>query len=267
MTLSDEVVQAFGAVGEPQRLVGGEGNSYLVGDLVFKPTLSETETIWRSELLSTISQNGFRVAEPRKTREGRWTYGGWEAAAFLEGKEEKGRWKEKIAVSRIFHSALKDVEKPRFIEKASHPWAVADRMVWGEQKLEYGQRLSVVMGQLMEMVKPISLPHQLIHGDMTGNILFQDNLVPAIIDLSPYWRPAEFATAVIIVDSIVWEGADESLLSEMDNTVVSNQLLVRSALWRIKTTEEYIKQYNKGSISDVDSYTPCIEMLKKRVYK
>jgi len=27
-----------------------------------------------------------------------------------------------------------------------------------------------------------------------------------VIDFSPYWRPAEYATAIIIADAVVWEG-------------------------------------------------------------
>ncbi len=32
-------------------------------------------------------------------------------------------------------------------------------------------------------------PPQLVHGDLTGNLLFHTSLPPAVIDLSPYWRP------------------------------------------------------------------------------
>ena len=43
---------------------------------------------------------------------------------------------------------------------------------------------------LLAAVRPVSgVAPQLIHGDLTGNVLFGDGLAPAIIDLSPYWRP------------------------------------------------------------------------------
>jgi len=32
-------------------------------------------------------------------------------------------------------------------------------------------------------------PSQLIHSDLGGNVLFHDQLPPAIIDFSAYWRP------------------------------------------------------------------------------
>jgi hypothetical protein len=50
----------------------------------------------------------------------------------------------------------------------------------------------------------------LIHGDLTGNVLFHDELPPAIIDFTPYWRPLEFQSAVVVADALVWEGAPPS---------------------------------------------------------
>lgn len=261
---SDEVLQAFRAYGEPKRLMGGEGKSYVVGKVVLKPTVHYVESIWRADLLSRIPQHGFRLATPVKANDGHWVYEGWEASVLVEGEETKERAREKIEVSRTFHSALRPYDKPSFIERATHPWAVADRMVWGEQKLEYGDRLQSVVGQLLEMLKPIELPNQLIHGDMTGNILFHEGLDPAIIDFSPYWRPAEYATAIIVVDSIIWNKESDSFLETINDTSEMNQLLVRATLWRIKTTEEFIKQFGKGSIDDVEAYTHFIDLLKKR---
>ena len=39
------------------------------------------------------------------------------------------------------------------------------------------------------MRSPIVTTSQLIHGDLTENILFAEGLSPAVIDFSPYWRP------------------------------------------------------------------------------
>lgn len=261
-----DVLSAFGISGNPRLLEGGEGTTYVAGNVVLKPVASEIETNWRSNLLSSLPQVGFRIARSLKTIDGNWTCEGWEASTFVEGQPTKSRWKEKIEVSRKFHAQLQNIDKPAFIDLATHPWAISDRMVWGEQPLEYSDRLKPVMQQLEAMTKPVTLPSQLIHGDMTGNILFHDSLDPAVIDFSPYWRPAEYATAIIIVDSIVWDGVDQSLLLEMENRTDMNQLLIRATMWRIKTTEEYIKQYGKGLIDHVDAYQPLIKMLEARVW-
>jgi uncharacterized protein (TIGR02569 family) len=264
---SAEVLHAFQVQGTPQRLPGGEGTSFVVNDVVFKPVANEAESIWRAEVLSTIHMNGFIVTTPLKTRTGLWTHQGWEASLFLQGKEVKGRWSEKIAVCRKFHQALQIFPKPDFLAAANHPWAVADRMIWGEQPLEYGEPLKKIMARLEKMLRPIDAECQLIHGDMSGNILFNESLPPAVIDVSPYWRPAEYAVAIIIVDSVVWEGAGDDILDEMPNTFLANQLLIRAAMWRIKTTEEYIRQFGRGNIEDVNAYEHLVELIEARVVK
>ncbi|MGE5250720.1 MAG: hypothetical protein ACM3QS_10965, partial [Bacteroidota bacterium] len=130
---------------------------------------------------------------------------------------------------------------------------------------QYGERLTPAMTRLQSLMKPINLRSQLIHGDMTGNILFQDPLPPAVIDLSPYWHPREYAEAIIVVDSIVWDNAPDTIIQELDDTFEAYQLLLRAAMWRIKTTEEYINQYGKGDIDDVDSYNHIIDLISKKL--
>jgi fructosamine-3-kinase len=60
--------------------------------------------------------------------------------------------------------------------------------------------------RLWKLLRPLEQPSQLIHGDISGNILFATHLEPVVIDFSPYWRPAGFAAAVLIADATVWEG-------------------------------------------------------------
>lgn len=261
----DDVLRAFDIRQRLTLLKGGQGTSYRAGDTVFKPVDDEQESVWRAELLSSITESNFRVSRPLKTNSGAWTYRGWQASRYVEGKETRGRWREKISVSRQFHKSLEVFTKPGFLGKASHPWAVADRMVWGEQELVFGKSLKLVMPRLQALMQPVRLESQLIHGDMTGNILFHQTLPPAIIDFSPYWRPAEYATAIIIVDSIVWEHAPERLLQELPSTPEYNQLLLRATMWRIKTNEEFVTQYAHGSLDDVAAYERMISLLEKKL--
>ena len=74
---------------------------------------------------------------------------------------------------------------------------------------------------------------QVIHGDLTGNVLFADKLPPAIIDLSPYWRPAMFASAIVVADALVWEGADETLVARFDHLDSFGQCLARALIFRL----------------------------------
>ena len=41
----------------------------------------------------------------------------------------------------------------------------------------------------------------MIHADLTGNVLFADGLPPLVLDLSPLWRPAVAAAAIVVADA------------------------------------------------------------------
>ncbi len=81
-----------------------------------------------------------------------------------------------------------------------------DRIAWGE--LPAGD-LGLVpeVADLLAARTPVRAASQLVHGDLTGNVLFADGLPPAVIDFSPYWRPKALASAVVAVDAVVWLGA------------------------------------------------------------
>ena len=83
-----------------------------------------------------------------------------------------------------------------------------------------------------ELRRPLDLPSQVIHGDLINNVLFADDLPPAVIDVSPFWRPRRYADAIVAVDAIGWNGAGaEAAASLADPEGV--QLLVRAALFRL----------------------------------
>lgn len=96
--------------------------------------------------------------------------------------------------------------------RRSDPWAVADRMAWGEEEAIYADELAPLVAPLIERLMPVEADGQVIHGDFGGNVLFEDGLPPAVIDFSPDWRPAAFAKAVVVVDALAWHEADESLI-------------------------------------------------------
>jgi hypothetical protein len=38
---------------------------------------------------------------------------------------------------------------------------------------------------------------------------------------APYWRPAAFATAIVVADALVWEAADASILPALTTSMTS----------------------------------------------
>jgi hypothetical protein len=58
-------------------------------------------------------------------------------------------------------------------------------------------------------------------------------LPPAIIDLAPYWRPAAYASAVVLADALLFEGADGRVLAAAGHIEDFGQYLVRALIFRI----------------------------------
>ena len=229
----NDVLASFGVSGDPVPLIGGRGRAWRAGDIILKPAdLAPAEHAWQADLLPTIRTEGFRIARPRRTGDGSLVVGGWAAWEHVEGEHQPGRWSEIVEVGAALHHALAEVLRPCFIDDRTDPWSVGDRVAWGEAPIEPYRRITSV-GRLADVLRPIAAPGQIIHGDLTGNVLFANNLPPAVIDLSPYWRPITFASAIVVADALVWEGADESLPATFDHLPSFDQYLVRALIFRL----------------------------------
>lgn len=229
------VLAAFGAVAEPEPLGGGQGGAWRSGDLVLKTldwAMSLEELEWQGTVLDAVRADGFRVTRLRRARDGAALVGGWCAWEYLEGDHEARRWAEVISVGERFHAALAGVSRPALIDARTDHWAIGDRVAWGELP---ATRFAHVkhLPRLLDALRPIDAPSQLVHGDLTGNVLFADDLPPAVIDFSPYWRPTAFASAIVVGDALAWEGADESLLDAVAHVDDFPQYLLRALIYRI----------------------------------
>lgn len=78
-------------------------------------------------------------------------------------------------------------------------------------------------------------PPGIVHGDITGNVLFDPVLSPAVIDLTVYWRPLNYSIAVIAIDAVCFEGAPPSLLETTSPVRDFPQYLIRALLFRLVT--------------------------------
>ena len=134
------------------------------------------------------------------------------------------RWDEIAEACRRLCAALADEPRPDLLDRRTDPWAEADRVAWGERPVpaDAGARLR----DLAAARRPVALPSQLVHGDLAGNVLLADGLPPLVLDLSPYWRPAAYALAVVVAD-----GGPERLGSGPDWA----QLVLRARLFRAVT--------------------------------
>ncbi len=199
---------------------------------MLKPLDMSVEALeWQEAILSDIAEDGFRLARPVRTRAGGLVVEGWSAWQRLAGQHLPGRWADIALVGERFHRATAHIPPPPWHQWRTDPFAAADRAAWNADALLPFRSLPVI-DQLGTRLQPVRGRDQLIHGDLSGNVLFHPRLAPGIIDLSPYWRPPLFATAVVAVDAMVWEGADRSIARILHGHPDAAQYLIRAAIFR-----------------------------------
>lgn len=230
-----EVLEAFGASGEPILLKGGMGRTWRVGDLVLKPVDDVVEHDWVAEVYDAWSEPAVRVPHPLRV-DGAWSFQGWGAHVFVPGQNaragEDPQWFRAVADS--FHEAVAGLARPAFLDQRDDPWSFGDRVAWDGVAPQGEPATMSLLERALEHLEPVDLPVQVIHGDLGGNVL-RDGDQGAVIDWPAYHRPRAWALAVIATDAVCWEGADPSLLDLWQEDPVWPQLLLRAVIYRLAT--------------------------------
>ena len=237
----DQVLAAFGArelTSQPLR--GGEGRVWSADGLILKRVDDEAEATWVADVLSVLAEDGFRINRPVRSGSGQWVVGGWSAwGAIPGGHDFTGRWLDVLRVAEQLNLALRGLERPAFLDARTHAWAVADRMAWGETPvLVADAHLRPLAERLAAHVLPEDSPGQVVHGDLSGNVLFAPGMVPGVIDFTPYWRPAVFSQAVVVVDALLWHAAPASLVAAVPGGRRTS-VLARAALYRLIASDQW----------------------------
>jgi hypothetical protein len=227
---------------------------------VFKSDADVELQRWLACQLGTIDRVGFRLADPVPTLSDEWVSDGWCCTRQLTGHEpdrsSASDWLAILAAGRAFHLATAGLSRPALLDRRTDRWAVADRMAWAERPLEVLPELAGLASRLKAGLAPLGAA-QLIHGDLTGNVLLDDRQVPAIIDVAPYWRPAGYADGIVVADAITWYGASTALLTRLG---VPRAAVARGLLFRLLTTD----QRARGSAlpgAEVERYANAVELL------
>ncbi|MBB1152685.1 MULTISPECIES: TIGR02569 family protein [Amycolatopsis] len=247
-----DVLAAFGCAGVPVRLEGGKGETWRAGDIVLKPVEFAPETRWRAEALAEVAESAeFRIARPLRTLDGEWIAGngasavrnssgghpspGWEASLLVSGRPDTSRPDDAIRAGIAFHEAIARLPRPDFLDFRTDPWAVGDRMAWGELPPEGSATARDLLRPLFEARRPVESAAQAVHGDLPGNVLFAPGEPPAVIDWAVYWRPPAWAAAVAVADALCWYDADPSLIGRWAQLPEWQQMLIRALIYRIVT--------------------------------
>lgn len=238
---TDHVLRAFRATDCPTPLPGGAGQSWRSGNLVLKPGGGMLHD-WLCTALDGLKCNGVRVAAPVAAMDGSWSHQGWTATTWLRGYEAD--WNDQTTLTavleagRAFHECVAHLPRPPYLDERNDWWALADRTAWGERTSSYPPELADVARRLAAVLEPLG-PAQLVHGDLTGNVLVARGLAPAVIDVSPYWRPTAYAEGVVVADALCWRGADRA---SVERAGVSRSAVARALLFRLATTAEQVAE-------------------------
>jgi uncharacterized protein (TIGR02569 family) len=228
-----KAIEAF--VGGPavrRRLPGGQGTAWLVGNIVLKPLdMPPGHLEWQARVLGGLDDDGFRVAVPLRSAAGQLIVDGWTAWPWLEGRHLR-RWPEILSVGEALHNALANVPRPRVLDERQDRWIHADKIAWGEAPAPLEIETISDIEWLLKSRRTVSSTSQLIHGDLSGNVLFANGQAPAVIDFSPYWRPKSYASALVVVDAIARHRAGVDMLDSVLREPDGEQLLIRALLFR-----------------------------------
>jgi Phosphotransferase enzyme family len=138
--------------------------------------------------------------------------------------------------SDAFHSCIRYLPRPDFIDDRDDPWAFGDRLAWEGDQPQGDEATLAVIERLRDRLQPVSTPSQVIHGDILPNVLVKRGSALGVIDWPPYFRPEGMANAIAVTDAVTFRGAPMSLLDEWSRGEDWNQLLIRSLLYRLGPT-------------------------------
>jgi hypothetical protein len=238
-----EIAKNFGCDAEPVLLTGGHGTTYRCGDIILKPVTDNTEANEIADIVANSTPTDkIRIPRPLKSKSGEWISDNFVAWEYLIGEDMEGEYETKIAICDWFSNTVNSSVKPKFLDSADHAWAMADKVSWGEIKKEYNSDFESLMSPIYSKLEKVTLSPCLIHGDLNGNIIFDKSLPPAVIDMTLYWRPKDFAKAIMIIDGIVCDDAPLDIYKLVEHLPEMRQLMLRAGLRRILEQAEHAER-------------------------
>ncbi len=263
------VLAEFGAgSASPQLLPGGQGTTWRAGGVIVKPSTDADGDAWTAEVISGLTPRGYRVARPVRARNGAWIADGWCAWEVVAGSHGSGgRWSQIFPATRALHADLVELARPDFLASRTDAWAHGDRAAWADVAVD---ACHAAIGDLIRRCAALrveeGLTCQIVHGDIYGNVLFDEGSLPAVIDLSPYWRPVEYALAVAAVDALAWFSAPATILDDLAELPALQSLLARAAMFRLVTADRIASRHrldqDPGYVGGiVAEFSPVVDLI------
>ncbi|QQC47381.1 TIGR02569 family protein [Corynebacterium bovis] len=221
---------------------------------VLRWTDDPARATWTAKTLDRVRPAGVAVARPIRSSDGRWSVGGWNARTFLSGARAP-RFDETAATVLRVNEALRDEERPAFLTapEPGRTWserdilAAAEHAAWSPDPAavvgavldpdsvprdDVAQAIEKVVG-LVLLRDEVTAPDQLVHADALGTTAYDGAADPVVTDIVPAWRPAGWSVAVLIVDSLAWANAEDTLLNRWSHLPDFPQLVLRAVIYRL----------------------------------
>jgi len=202
-------------------------------DLLVRPVADNAVAAWSASVLDGLAVDGLRVVAPVRASDGRWVVSGWAASRYTAGTVEP-RHDEMIDIAVRLHAAIAGLPRPRLLDGQDDALSSSAAGAWGESRLVLDEDLGGrSYGELAALRRQVRLNPQVVHVELFGSVLFDGDRPPALVDLVPAWRPAEWAAAIVAVDAVAWGGADAALLDRWSHLAEWPQMLLRAVLHRL----------------------------------
>ena len=236
-----DVLDLFAVPEDPRPLQGGQGHSFVAGDLVLSPGRDAATCAWLNPVLArlaveldTTKPRALRIAMPIPSRDGRWVVDGWGASRYEPDTHPCRDLGVLLATGRLLHARLASAQpsRPDGIRDRTDRWARAERAAFDAK-----DATAPLVADLVRRLDDTDLgPDQLVHADLAGNVLLDARGTPVVIDVAPYWRPALWAEAVCVLDAVLWHGADPAAIAHWADGA-RRQAMLRAALFRLLSDE------------------------------
>lgn len=105
---------------------------------------------------------------------------------------------------------------------------------------------------------------QIVHADLSGNILFDEMLSPLIIDFSPTVAPIEYAEAILVCDCIAWQGSKVSDIDMLLNNEFNNEMIIRAVVFRLAVAAIFSGNDLKRFLQQYYLFKPIIDYVELR---
>ncbi|WP_338748291.1 aminoglycoside phosphotransferase [Janibacter alittae] len=264
MRPTEHVLDMFAVPGDTEPVPGGQGRSVRAGDLVLSPDRDAATAEAIAPVLARLAADldtragrdhrDLRIAMPVPARDGCWVIDGWAATRYEPGAVPLTDLAATRAVGAVLHAELAVRVPAVRLPHRRDRWARAERVAFGEAPVTtgtLGSDCGALVRTLIEHGDDTPLgPDQLVHGDLAGNVLLDPRGAPIVIDVSAYRRPVLWAEALLVLDSVLWHGADPAVMQEWA-TGAAGGAMARAAAFRLLSDRP----------ADVPAYTRALDPL------